>query len=356
MDQWPSIRLPPPRQTRWWRWGVAVLVLGMAIGLVGAYVEIPYYSLGPGPARDVSQLVRVEGERTYASDGVFFLTTVAVSSRPVTLFEALVGWIDPAISLVKRDVIVRPGLSDEQQDQFNLLDMEESKYAAIISALAAVGLTEQPIPGARVVAVAAGFPAAQGLRPGDLITDANGVRVRNVVDLVDQIIAKPAGATLALDVIRGDVTVDVSIVTRRSPVAADEGRPVIGAALAPAFRLPVGVTVDSENIGGPSAGLAFALTIADALVPEDLTRGHQVAVTGTIDLEGHVGPVGGVEFKVRAAEREGADIFLVPKDEVKEAKDAASHVRVIGVSTLQEAIAALRTLGRLAPAALAPAA
>jgi len=351
MEQWPSISLPPPPQTRWWRWGVVVLGLGIAIGLVGAYVEIPYYTLGPGPARNVAQLIHVEGERTYGSDGVFFLTTVAVSSRPVTLFEALVGWVDPAISLVKRDVIVRPGLSDDQQDQFNLLDMEESKYAAIISALSAVGLAEEPIPGARVVAVAAGFPAANVLRPGDLITQANGVRVTNVVDLVKQIIAKPAGATLTMRVVRGNDTLNLSLVTGRSPVASDEGRPVVGAALAPAFRLPLDVTVDSENIGGPSAGLAFALTIADALVPEDLTRGHHVAVTGTIDLEGHVGPVGGVEFKVRAAEREGADIFLVPKDEVREATDAASHVRVIGVATLQEAFAALRTLGRLAPAA-----
>jgi PDZ domain-containing protein len=124
---------------------------------------------------------------------------------------------------------------------------------------------------------------------------------------------------------------------------------VIGAALGAAFRLPLNVSLDSENIGGPSAGLAFALTIADVLTPEDLTRGHLVAVTGTIDLQGNVGLVGGVEFKVRAAEREGADVFLVPTDEVAEASKVTADVMVIGVSTLEEAIAALRKLAKVAP-------
>jgi Lon-like protease len=121
--------------------------------------------------------------------------------------------------------------------------------------------------------------------------------------------------------------------------------------LAPAVRLPFDVTIDSQNIGGPSAGLAFALTIVDVLTPEDLTRGHHVAVTGTINPDGRVGPVGGVEFKVRAAEKEGADVFLAPADEVDQARGAASHIKVIGVATLEEALAQLRKLAVEVPAA-----
>lgn len=347
----PSIPLPeaPLAKKRWWRLALAVVVLGIALGLVGAYVQIPYYSLGPGPAKDVSQLISVDGERTYPSTGVFFLTTVSVSSRPVTLFEALSGWLDPAVSVVKRDLIIQPGLSDEQQDQINALDMEESKYAAIIAALHAVGIKTPPIKGAQVIAVAQGFPAAGVLKPGDIIVAANEVAVKDVNSLVERLRAKRAGSRFTFEVLRGSKRITVELKTIRSPVKGQENVPMIGAALGSAFRLPLNVILDSQNIGGPSAGLAFALTIADVLIPEDLTRGHRVAVTGTIAIDGSVGLVGGVEFKVRAAEHEGADVFLVPKDEVALANSVGSDLMVIGVSTLEEAIAALRQLNKVAP-------
>ncbi|MGH2795120.1 MAG: YlbL family protein [Actinomycetota bacterium] len=353
MDRPPQLPEPtPPESKRWWRLAVVVLVLGVGIGLVGAYVTIPYYSLGPGPAKDVSQLVSVDGERTYPSSGVFFLTTVAVSSRPVTIFEALVGWVDPAVSVVEKNVIIQPGLTDQQQDQLNALDMEQSKYAAVIAALRAVGIDTPPIRGAFVIAVAQGFPAAGKLRAGDIVTAANGVAVRDPEALVNQITAKPIGTKHTLHVIRAKEEVTVELRTIASPTGdGTPPHPVIGAELGPAFRLPLSVNVDSQNIGGPSAGLAFALTIADALTEEDLTRGHRIAVTGTIGIDGTVGLVGGVEFKVRAAEREGADVFLVPKDEVAQASSVASDVEIIGVSTLEEAIIALRKLGRVVPAA-----
>lgn len=328
-----------------------MVALGIALGLVGAYVQIPYYSLAPGPAKDVAGLVRVDGERTYPSSGAFFLTTVAVSSRPVTLFEAIVGWADPAVSVIPRNHIIQPGLTDQQQDQFNAMDMEESKYAAIIAALQAVGIDTPPLRGAFVIAVASGFPAAGKLRPGDVVTAANGVAVRDAQALSAQITSKPIGAKHTFEVLRGKGEITVELRTVASPVKGQTTQPVIGAKLGPAFRLPLDVMVDSQNIGGPSAGLAFALTIADALTEEDLTRGHRIAVTGTIDISGRIGLVGGVEFKVRAAEHEGADIFLVPTEEIAQASSVASEVEVIGVSTLAEAITALRNLGRIVPEA-----
>jgi PDZ domain-containing protein len=352
MDHPPPLPVEPPVESkRWWRLAVVVLALGVGIGLVGAYVQVPYYSLGPGPAKDVSQLVSVDGERTYPSTGVFFLTTVSVSSRPVTIFEALVGWVDPAVAVVHRDMIIQKGLSDEQQDQFNALDMEESKYAAVIAALHAVGIDTPPIRGAQVIAVAQGFPAAGKLRPGDVVVAVNGIAVRDPNAFVEQITSKPVGAKHVLKVLRGKGEEMVELRTIASPFEGQSDHPVIGAALGAAFRLPLNVNLDSQNIGGPSAGLAFALTIADALTQEDLTRGHLIAVTGTIDISGRVGLVGGVEFKVRAAEREGADIFLVPKEEVALASGVSTDVKVIGVDTIEEAIAALRSLGRVAPKA-----
>lgn len=342
---------PPPPKHRWWRIGVVVLVLGVVLVSLGAYVDIPYYTLGPGPAKDVSELVHVSGERVYPSSGNFFLTTVAVSSRPVSLFEAFVAWVDRNTSLVKRDVVVQPGLTDEQQSQYNLLDMEQSKYEALLAALEATGFDTPPIRGARVIGVAAGFPADNKLQTGDLIVEVNGATVRGPADAVERIVSKPIGSKISVTVLRGDQRKTTEMRSIASPIKEEKDRPVLGIRLANAVRLPgFDVTIDSQNIGGPSAGLAFALTIVDVLTTEDFTRGHHVAVTGTIDGAGRVGPVGGVEFKVVAAEREGADIFLVPADEFDEARGAASgKVKVIGVSTLEEALAQLRKLAQVVP-------
>jgi PDZ domain-containing protein len=342
---------PPPPKRRWWRIALVAAVLGLAIGSLGSYVDIPYYTLGPGPAKDVGELVHVSGERVYPSAGNFFLTTVSVSTRPVSLFEAFVAWVDPDVELIKRDAIVQPGLSDDQQGQYNLLDMEQSKYGALIAALHATGFDTPPIRGARVIGVAAGFPADRKLMKGDLIVAIDGASIRGPAEAVERITAKPVGATIRVTVVRDGSRVTTEMRSIGSPLATEKGRPVLGVRLAEAVRLPsFDVTIDSQNIGGPSAGLAFALTIVDVLTTEDLTRGHHVAVTGTIDSDGRVGPVGGVEFKVVAAEREGADVFLVPAIEVDQARRAATDkVKVIGVETLEGALAQLRKLAQVAP-------
>jgi PDZ domain-containing protein len=328
------------------------VAIGVALGLLAAYITVPYYTLGPGPAKDVSELVHVSGgERVYPSAGNFFLTTVAVSTEPVSIFEAFIGWLDPAVSVVPRTTVVRPGLTDEQQSQYNSLDMEESKYSALIAALHTTGFDTPAIPGARVIGVAGGFPAEGKLKNGDLIIAVNGVAVRDVESAVRPIVSKPIGSKVTVTVLRNDRRITTEMRTVASPIDGEEKHPVLGVRLAQAVKLPFDITIESENIGGPSAGLAFALTIVDVLTPEDLTRGHHVAVTGTIDPNGDVGPVGGVEFKVRAAEKEGADVFLAPAMEVAEARKAASHLKVIGVSTLAEALAQLRKLAFVAPAA-----
>jgi PDZ domain-containing protein len=348
----PPLPEPPPTpKRRWWRIAAVSAVLGVVLGSLGAFVDIPYYTLGPGPAKNVEELVHVSGERVYPSSGNFFLTTVAVSSRPVSLFEAFVAWVDPNVELIKRDLIVPPGLTDEQQAQYNLLDMEQSKYSALLAALHATGFDTPPIRGARVIGVAAGFPADGKLKKGDLIVAVDGGSVRGPADAVERIVSKPIGSKISVTVLRDGKRLTTQMRSIESPIKTEKGRPVLGVRLANAIRLPsFDVTIDSQNIGGPSAGLAFALTIVDVLTTEDLTRGHHVAVTGTIDGDGRVGPVGGVEFKVVAAEREGADVFLVPADEVDQARGAASDkVKVIGVGTLEEALAQLRKLAQVAP-------
>lgn len=351
MDQFPpSIPLPTTRTRtrRWWRIVVVTVVIGVALGLIGAFVTIPYYTLGPGPARNVAQLVHVDGQRVYPSDGGFFLTTVAVSTREISLFEGLVAWLDPAVSTISRKQLVPPGLTDQQYSQYNALDMEVSKYGAILAAMHAVGVDSPLVPGARVIGVAGGFPADGHLKQGDLIVGVDGHEVTDPEAAVDRLGAKPVGSVVEVEFVRDSEHMTTNVKTIASPLKEQNGAPVIGVRLASAFLLPFGVTIDSQNIGGPSAGLAFALSIVDAVTPEDLTRGHLVAVTGTILGDGTVGPVGGVEFKVRAAEREGADVFLVPSMEVDQATKVAKGIKVIGVDTLAAAITELRMLARLA--------
>ena len=186
----PPLPPPPPPRRRWWRLALVTTAIGVALGIAGAYITVPYYTLGPGPAKDVSELIHVSGKRTYPSAGHFFLTTVSVSTRPISLFEALVGWLDPSVSLAKRSDIVRPGLTDQQQDQYNALDMEESKYAALLAALKALDISTPPIPGARVIGVAAGFPAEGKLKKDDLIVKVDDQTVRDPESAVRPIASK----------------------------------------------------------------------------------------------------------------------------------------------------------------------
>jgi Lon-like protease len=318
-----------------------VLVVGLA---VGSLVQLPVYSLQPGPARDVTKLVSIRGERTFPSRGALLLTTVAVSSQPISLFEGLASVFDPATELVRRSVIVGPGLTDKQQDELNLVDMLQSKYAAAVVAFRALGRPVPRIPGARVVYVFEDSPATGKIQAGDVIAGINGVATVGVDALTTGIRAHAPGSEVKLQVVRGGVVRTISMRTKR--VLDENGKPypAIGVSLAPAYRFPVDVQIDTQDIGGPSGGLVFSLALVEVLGSDDLTKGHVVAATGTIDLEGKVGEIGGIEQKVRAAEHSGADYFLVPLNEANDAKKVARKVKIIGVRTLDDALGILRAL------------
>jgi PDZ domain-containing protein len=340
--------IPPDQSTyrlsRLWRFVAALTLVLIAALAAGSLIRLPFYSLQPGPARDVTKLVSIRGESTYPSRGALLLTTVAVSARPISLYEGLASVFDPATELVQRSVIVSPGLSDAQQDELNLVDMLQSKYAAAVVAMRALGRPVPRIPGARVVHVFKDSPSAGKLRDGDVITGIDGVSVIDVVALTTRIRAHKPGEQVTVAVQRADKVLTMRVGTRRGTDEEGKPRPVIGVSLAPAFRFPVDVQIDTQDIGGPSGGLVFALAIAEVLGRGDLTKGHVVAATGTIDLDGRVGEIGGIEQKVRAAERSGADVFLVPASEAAQAQKVARSLRVIGVRTLDEALLALEGL------------
>lgn len=337
-DLFGDLRTPPYRLREYVPRWLRVLAIVAALAIVGMVVRIPYYSIGPGPTRDVLAFIRVTGTRTYPSKGKLLLTTASVSSRPLTLWEALVVWGHPGLEAIHRDTIFAPGNTDEEQDAANQAAMAGSKLQAEVAALEALGCRVSPVAGARVLSVIAGAPAHGKLRPGDLVLGVDGRRARSFEEVFRLLRAREVGDRVSLRIRRGTRRRAVTMATIANP----DGAPSVGAHLGPVYRLPFEVEIDTARIVGPSGGLVFALSIADAFTPVDLTRGRVVAVTGTIGIDGAVHEVGGVPQKVRGAERDGATLFVVPSAEFEEARKLApTSMRVIGVRTLGEAVRAL---------------
>ena len=231
--------------------------------------------------------------------------------------------------------------------QENLQLMDDSKQNAVVVALRRLGYNvKEEGKGTLVVEVLKGTPAEGHLRPGDAITSVNGVATPLAEIGVDQIHARHPGDTLTLGMTAADGTTR----TEQVVLGAQRGNaPFLGVLLRTKdrrFDMPFNVSIDSGAIGGPSAGLAFTLALLDDLSPGELTGGHHVAVTGTIDLDGKVGPVGGVIQKTAAVRAAGANAFLVPSDEYRDARaHAGSHLRVYRVDTLDDALRVLGSLG-----------
>jgi len=276
------------------------------------------------------------------------LTTISLQQvHPV---QALVGWLRTDVDVVPEEQILPPETSDQEYRQLNFQVMDESKQNAIVVALRLLGNdVKEKGEGAVVERVLPQFPAEGRLQQGDVIKAIDGKPVALVTEATDMIRSHKAGDSITLDVVQPDGTQprQVQITLAADPQQAN--RPVLGVLLRTFkrdFDLPVDVKIDSANIGGPSAGLAFTLGVIDALSEGELTGGRKVAVTGTIELDGTVGDVGGVAQKTSAVRSAGADVFIVPAGEFETAKArAGKKLLVIKVSTVQEALAALASLG-----------
>lgn len=322
------------------------------MALIGLGTPLPYYAQYPGGATAVNPLVGVPADRAHVAAGRFLLTTVALQLRP-TVFESLQGWLNPDVDLFPEEQ-VRGGVTPEQFQQFNLQSIDNSKDVAITVALRRLGFTvNQTGTGALVESVADGLPAQVFLRPGDVIVGAAGQPVMLVEDVQSAVAARSPGDVLQLDVEDpngGNRSVGVPLV----PCPADAvcpkgGTAVMGVGLRTrdeSFDMPFEVTIESEEIGGPSAGLAFALTVIDLLTPGELTGGRRIAVTGEIGIDGTVGAIGGVRQKAAAVSDAGVEVFLVPQANFQDAQSrAGKNLRVIPVTDLESALTALASLG-----------
>lgn len=337
----------PPQRHPWLGTTVTLLVILGAV-VIGFNWSLPYYALAPGSARDVGSLIAADGAKTYPADGEVLLTTISL--QQVHPIEAFVGWLRSDVDVVPEDRIKPPDTSNQEYRQQNFEVMDESKQNAIVVALRRLGYeVKEKGQGALIERVLPQFPVKGILREGEVIKAIDGKPVGLVTDATAVIGTHKPGDVLAIDVAQPDGSGARQALV---PLAADPdqgGKVVLGVFLRTFkrdFDAPFKVDIRSGNIGGPSAGLAFTLGVIDSLTPGELTGGRKVAVTGTIEIDGRVGDVGGVAQKTSAVRKAGADVFLVPAGEYEVARQyAGPGLQVIKVTTLQEALDALGTLG-----------
>lgn len=334
------------RRSRRRIWPIALTVL-LVTFLIGAVtVELPYYAYRPGSVRDTEPLITIADEETFPSSGTISYTTVSL--RQATLLGILTGWLDDDVDVFPRDKVLGDRNAEENRT-LNLQMMDTSKQVATQVALERLGHpVDVSITGETVVNVLPDLPADGVLEPGDTITAVNGERLDEPDDLTRLLATDSPGdeVTITVEPPSGTQPRDVELALGADP--DDPDRAIIGIEVTGRgidFDFPVDVTIDTGDVGGPSAGLAFTLAIIDDLTPGDLTGGADVAVTGTISSDGTVGPVGGTGQKAAAVRAQGYDVFLVPTADYEAARQHAGDVDVIAVDTLDEALAALGDLG-----------
>jgi PDZ domain-containing protein len=321
---------------------------------VAVLLPVPYVILSPGPTINTlgsaghRPLIKISGHRTYPANGHLNLVTVTFRGGPIgrfNAFTALRAWLSSDNAVVPQEELFGPGLTKQQVQQQDTQQMVSSQQAATAAALCQLRIRFATLD--TVVQVRKGMPAEGVLRKGDVITGVNGRPVTCHADSADLISALRPGSPVALTVRRGSQVRQLRLTT-----ASIQGRTVVGVGVIESYRFPFPVNFNLSHIGGPSAGLMFALGIVDKLSPARLTGGRFIAGTGEISAEGQIGAIGGIQQKVVAARDAGATIFLAPAANCSEAAGAApAGLRLVKVSTLAGAVQALHSIaaGRPVP-------
>ena len=324
--------------------GAAVVLglLGLAAALVLWWMPADDFLLVPDRAKPLADRVEVEGGKTNAKGDVYY---VDLFVRRIRRLEQLLPFTRPdGATVVPERAIAPDGTSDAELDRQNAADMERSEQIASVVALRALGYDVVATPrGVLVTSFAGDVPAAKELKPDDVIVAVDGVPVRTPAQLRREIRRHEPGDELRLTLHRGDKVKDVSVRTIASPV--DSSRAIIGILvdLDAKIELPVDVDIDLGSVGGPSAGLPFALEIARQL-GKNVTHGCRIAATGELALDGSVLPIGGIKQKTIGARRAGVDYFLVPAGEdAQGALDNADGLDIIPVDSFQQALRSLAT-------------
>ena len=346
---------PKTKAQRRRTFGVTLLVgsLVLAVGLAAvpsAYViEQPgpwFDTLGtvsvPDPADDSKKekipLITIDGIQTFPTTGELDLLTVSVLGNPEqtpSWLEVAGAWFDPAKAVVPMEAIFPKDETTKEREESNTAQMIDSQQDAIAAALTNLGY--DVVVGVEVLGFTDASPAKSVLQLGDVITAFNGTAVESVPQLRELLKANGAGTAGTVSFTRAGVVQEAQV----TPFDVD-GNVVLGIGAKAKYDFPFDVTIRLDDVGGPSAGMMFALGIIDKLTPHDLTGGNHFAGTGTIDAQGNVGPIGGIQQKLYGAKKAGATYFLAPADNCDE---VVGHVpdglQVYSVKTLDDALKVL---------------
>lgn len=325
-------------------WGAAAVLIPIAAALYRPPVVI----VSPAPAVDVTKDVEIDGVPVTGLSGRYMLVAVNVV-QPNGITAALAA-LNPDVEVMPRERLLPPGVSQEEYIDNQRDVFEESQQAAAAAAARSAGL-EVTLngAGAEIIDILSGSPADGKFRAGDVIVAVDGAPIRLVSDLTGFTTMRPAGTTFDFTLERNSRTrtVEVRSTSLRGFNSSNVGIGIVTTTRDLDVKLPFEVKFKERVIGGPSAGLIYALAIADMLDPADVAADRTLAASGTIQLTGRVGAVGGLKEKLRAAEEADADVFLVPQEELEEVSgpDLDSRVTTLGVENLDDALTALGNRG-----------
>ncbi|MFK0020783.1 PDZ domain-containing protein [Streptomyces sp. NPDC090798] len=342
---------------------LASTLILIALLCAGVFIKVPYSEMSPGPTvntlgeHDGEPVLQISGRKTYPATGHLNMTTVRVTSADynMNLVEAVYGWLAHDNKVVPHDTLYPDGKTEQQSTQENAEEFSQSQESAKVAALKELGI---PVRSWVIVStVVKGSPAEGRLHAGDVIKNVDGTAVKAPDDVAKLVTKHKPGEKVVFTVVpakeqaaaekagkTATATTDVTITTARS---SDSGasRAIVGISAGTDHTFPFSIDIKLADVGGPSAGLMFALGIVDKLTPGDLTGGKFVAGTGTIDDSGTVGPIGGIELKTIGAREKGAQYFLTPKDNcAAAAKDTPEGLTLVKVNTIDDAMNALKDI------------
>ncbi|MEO7015818.1 MAG: S16 family serine protease [Leifsonia sp.] len=348
----PSRIAPPRRAIVGW----SMIAVALVVTIVLTVVQAPFVIEQPGPVFNTlgtdqqvgatpdgktQPLISIPGEKTYPTSGSLDLLTVNVVGNPdnrPSWLEIARAWFDPSKAVVPVDVIFPPGTTTQQSNAENAALMVNSQQDAVAAALNKLGYHFREA--VAVKQLIAKTPAASVLKVGDEITSVNGEPVAGVATLRRLIAKNGSHKTAEIGIVRGGDASTVSL----TPTEAD-GQTVVGIGAGMDYTFPFEVKIQLNNVGGPSAGQMFALGIMDKLTPGALNGGKHVAGTGTIDNEGNVGPIGGIQQKMFGARDAAATVFLAPATNCDE---VTGHIPggldVFAVKTLGDSLKVMKAL------------
>jgi Lon-like protease len=342
------------------RRSLTLLIAGLATVVaicVSVFVSVPYVILMPGPTLNTlgslsgTPLITVSGHATFRTSGNLNMVTVSYTGNPppdtgINIFQALRAWLDPSEAVVPASEIFPPGQSAQQTQQQDTAQMAGSQQQAEAAALTALHIAYTTT--VSVVLTEKGTPAYGVLKAGDVIVSVDGTKVTGATQLTSLITAHPAGTVLSLVVSRAGKDLPVSVATKEIG-----SKPVVGIEVQEGYVFPFSVKISVGNIGGPSAGMMFALGIIDKITTLNLTGGKFIAGTGEITPAGQVQPIGGIQQKMVGARDAGATVFLAPAGNCADTVGAIpAGLKVVKVATLSQAISDLEALkaGKPVPA------